>query len=267
MSDPLINGGYQPLQTPLPAYPYAQYADDDTIAAFFDAYNDLAQSYLDWFNETPLGVYTSPSISGELLDWVAEGVYGIVRPVIATQTTTSFGSFNSFPFNTLAFNEFFKQTSGTSVIATDDLYKRALTWHMFLGDGRQMSLQWLRRRIARFLYGSNGSDFDVGLLPNISITQGYTAPVGPFATAPFNTIPFNDFAKSTTYARGILDITLPDVPAALPLIAFMEQGILALPFQVSLQIQITSMAGYVAFIPAGSSGYLTSAGEPFLVRP
>ena len=267
MAEARINGGYQPLQSVLPAYPYAQYADDDNISAFFEAYTEIAQSYLDWFNDTPLPVYTSPSISGELLDWVGEGIYATPRPVVATQTTTTVAGFNSFPFNTLAFNELFKQTSGTSVIATDDLYKRALAWQLFLGDGRQMSVDWLRRRIARFLYGANGADFDVGLLPNISITQGYRAPIGSFATAPFNTIPFNDYAKSTTYARGLLNITLPDVSASLPLIAFLEQGILAFPFQVSLLVQITATAGYVAFIPAGSSGLVTAGGSTVFVRP
>lgn len=267
MSEPTINGGYEPLQASLPAYPYLQYSDDDDISAFFTAYTQLAQSYLDWFNANPLSVYTNPSISGELLDWTGEGIYGMARPVISTQSTTTSGSLTTEPLTYLALTEYFVQTSGTSVVATDDLYKRSLTWNLFSGDGKQMSVIWLRRRIARFLYGANGQDFDVGYLSNISITQGYLALSGPLTTEPLTYEPLTAYVPSTTYARGVLDVTLPDVAASKSLIALLEQGILALPFQISLLISITGTPGYVAFIPAGSSGLLTNTGATFLVRP
>ena len=48
--------------------------DDSDIQAFFYSYNALAQTYLDWFNQTPIGVYTNANISGPLLDWIANGL-------------------------------------------------------------------------------------------------------------------------------------------------------------------------------------------------
>ncbi|HAF4711160.1 TPA: hypothetical protein G8O14_005187, partial [Salmonella enterica] len=50
-----------------------QYNDDPDIVAFFDAYNKLAQEYLDYFNNLNLPCWTSPAITGELLDWIAAG--------------------------------------------------------------------------------------------------------------------------------------------------------------------------------------------------
>ena len=71
-----------PLPAVVPAYVYVQYNDDPYVTAFFTAYNELAQGYLNWFNETPLPVWTSPSISGGLLDFIGTNLYGTARPVI-----------------------------------------------------------------------------------------------------------------------------------------------------------------------------------------
>ena len=46
----------------LPAYPFAQYRDDPNVVAFFDAYNEIAQEYLDSFNNLALPCWTSESI-------------------------------------------------------------------------------------------------------------------------------------------------------------------------------------------------------------
>ena len=59
------------LQAIIPAYVYQQYADDDDIQAFNSAYNNTAQSYLNWFTGIELPIYTSSTINGALLDWVA----------------------------------------------------------------------------------------------------------------------------------------------------------------------------------------------------
>lgn len=46
------------LESIIPAYPYTQYNDDPDIVAFFDAYNKLAQGYLDYFNNLNLPCWT-----------------------------------------------------------------------------------------------------------------------------------------------------------------------------------------------------------------
>ena len=81
------------IQTILRAYVYQQYADDDNIQAFNSAYNIMAQAYLDWFNDTPLPIYTDGAIYDSLLDWVAAGVYGLIRPSLPSGRIVGIGDF------------------------------------------------------------------------------------------------------------------------------------------------------------------------------
>jgi hypothetical protein len=201
---------YLPLQTILPSYLYKEYSDDENLQAFVDSYNVLAQSYLDWFNQTPLAVYTNPTISGSLLDWIGQGIYGIARPVLSTSATIITAGYNSYAYNALAYNQMDYQASGTATIATDDIYKRVLTWHLYRGDGQQFSLFWLKRRVARFLLGINGSDADVLSNPPSVTVSGSTYTI---------TTPTTD--SSSIFAQAIGD------------------GILALPFQFTFDVALT----------------------------
>ncbi len=62
-----------PVEKIIPSYPFVQYRDDPNIVAFFEAYNDMAQEYLDELNSLNLPYWPSASLSGKLLDWVVEG--------------------------------------------------------------------------------------------------------------------------------------------------------------------------------------------------
>lgn len=150
-----------PLADVVPTYVYNQFSDDADIQAFFAGVNETSQGYVDWFNTTPLGLYTSPYIIGPLLDWVGQGVYDIPRPVLSSQTTTSTAGYNSAPYNTVAYDGQSVSTSGTASLASDDIYKRVMTWTLYRGDGQVFSMQWLKNRVNRFLNGANGSDFAV----------------------------------------------------------------------------------------------------------
>lgn len=163
-----MSGTQTSISQVLPSYLYAQYQDDSDLQAFVESYNSIAQGYLDWFNATPLGVYTSPAISGPLLDWIGQGVYGIARPVISTNATSTSGAYNTSLYNVLAFNRQRTLRSGTSQVVSDDIYKRVLTWHTYRGDGQQFSTAWLKRRLVRFLYGANGSDAAVEQRTNVT---------------------------------------------------------------------------------------------------
>jgi len=200
-----------PLQKILQSYPYLQYSDDANIQAFFDAYNALTQSYLQWFNSTPLGVYTNPAINGPLLDWVAQGLYGITRPVFATTTSLYLAGVNSDAVDTIPVDGFVYSSSGTAIVATDDFYKRYLTWFLYLGDGRYFNTHVLRMKVARFLFGVNGTDVTLSQAQAVSITEsGMT-----------------------------LTITIPPSTAATYFQQAFESGILAFPFQLSATIVIT----------------------------
>ncbi|WP_226377140.1 MULTISPECIES: hypothetical protein [Burkholderia] len=151
----------QPLQQVIPSYLYKEYEDDPSLQAFVNSFNGLSQGYLDWFNQAPLGLYTSPFITGALLDWIGRGVYGIRRPVLATQSTVRRAGYNANPYDTIAYDAQYYSTNETTSVASDDIYKRVLTWHLYRGDGMQFTMQWLKNRISRFINGVNGSDYPV----------------------------------------------------------------------------------------------------------
>ena len=167
-----------PLQSiaTMQAYPYQQYSDDADVSAFFSAYNQIAQGYLDWFNQTSLSLYTSPAISGQLLDWTMEGIYGILRPVFSSLATSYRAGLNAFPLNVIPLNGKRFSESGTAILATDDYYKRTGTWILYVGDGGAFTIPLLRLRVARFLYGVNGADVSLAQAQDVHITAGPIAP-------------------------------------------------------------------------------------------
>lgn len=227
-----------PLSSTVPAYLYQQYSDDPDLQALFTAFNTEAQGYLDWFNSTPLSVYTSQAINGPLLDWVGQGVYGIPRPSLSTFSSRNYGAYNTQPFNTMAFNLRRKVASGTAKLANDDIYKRTLTWFTYLGDGRQASIQWLRRRVARFLYGVNGSDVTADKFAQIGITQPASSFAGPYNTTAFNTVAYNARKARKSRAAHALNIIIPPGQISQQFQTLLNAGYLSLPFQVRFTVTI-----------------------------
>jgi len=45
-------------------------------------------------------------------------------------------------------------------LTSDDLYRRIITWHFFKQDGNYCSVEYIKRRIWRFLYGTDGKHWD-----------------------------------------------------------------------------------------------------------
>ena len=195
------------LEQIIPMYLYQQYADDSDLQAFVSTFNTLAQGYLSWFTDfyqaTPLGVYTSPNVSGALLDWIGNGVYNLPRPIIPVASSAE-GEWDSIDWNTIPWGGLGGQLIGVS----DDIYKRFLTWHLYRGDGMQMTMQWLRRRIGRFLYGADGSDFDIGFLSKISLTS----------------------------STGHISVTIPNSMPGQYLHALLQNNLLVTPFQVIISV-------------------------------
>lgn len=173
-----------PLQQTIPSYLYLEYSDDENLQAFIAAYNSLTQGYVDWFNQTPLGLYTSSSINGPLLDWIGNGVYGIPRPVLATQTSFTRAGYNADPYNTVPYNYLNFSSSGTAQLASDDIYKRLLTWNLYRGDGQVFTMGWLKNRVNRFLNGINGTDYPVLDNPPSITVSGDTFTISVFTDTP-----------------------------------------------------------------------------------
>ena len=161
---------YSTITTTLNAYPYAEYTNDPYIPAFFGSFNSISQGYLDWFNQTPLSVWTNPNISGLLLDWIGQGIYGISRPVLSSLTTTTTSGLATMPLATGPLAALAYSSSGTAVVATDDIYKRCLTWALYKADGSQASLHWIRRRTARFIFGPYGVDVSPNYFSQVQVT-------------------------------------------------------------------------------------------------
>jgi hypothetical protein len=189
------------------SYLYVQYNDDDNLQAFVGVYNQIAQGYLDWYNDTPLPIYTSDAIVGPLLDWVAEGLYGITRPILTSGFQQLVGPFNTSVINGYPFN--YRHVFGSIQYgpASDDVFKRILTWHLFKGDGKYVSTRWLKRRALRFITGVNGID------PGIQDT----------------------YPISLAFGSGNA-VTITSSIFYLPFQQCVEQGVLELPFQYAYSV-------------------------------
>ncbi len=161
------------LTATLPSYLYQQYTDDDSLQAFVIAYNQLTQEYVDWFNSINLPCYTQPQIYGLLLDWVAGGIYGIKRPVLSSGRPLVVGPYNTSYYNQpgAAYNIVEHVGPLNVAVTSDDVFKRIITWHFYKGDGKYMDVRWLKRRVARFLFGANGTDYE-GNTYQISVLFG-----------------------------------------------------------------------------------------------
>lgn len=199
----------------IPAYLYQEYNDDEDCQAFVDAYNLMAQQYLDWFNTINLPVYTG--LSGSLLDWVAEGLYGMRRPNVAFTQVQGIGAFNTYTLNFIPFDGTKNLTTSTVYQVTDDIFKRILTWSFYKGDGKQFTISWLKRRVMRFLGGLNGVDPGVDQTYQVSVS-------------------FHDSSTvNITVSGGIIPLTYAQLMRAA-----LISGVLPLPFQYTYNILIGS---------------------------
>lgn len=145
------------------AYPYGEYSDDEDIVAVFNSFNTEAQAIFLWLVSTCLCDYRQDPVSGSLLDWVAEAIYGMNRRMVPSATT--YPVTGELANNVLAYDEIAggltsTQTS-TAETLSDDLFRRSITWNSYLGDGLVFSTPWLRRRLIRYLYATDGYDIDV----------------------------------------------------------------------------------------------------------
>lgn len=144
----------------IPSYLYVEYQGDADLQAFVDSYNNIAQQYLDWFNTINLPIYTN--LSGLMLDWIGAGLYGFPRPTIGTP---SGAIYNIGIYNTVTYDT----GSVGSIIVSDDVYKRILTWKLNREDGQYMNIDWIKRRCKRFLLGTNGTSPAINNTYEISV--------------------------------------------------------------------------------------------------
>jgi hypothetical protein len=234
------------LTSTIPSYLYLEYNDDEDLAAFVTAFNQLAQQYVNWMNQIGLPIYTGPLIVGALLDWVALGLYGIARPSLAgAGQTRILGPLNSLKLNQLEFNRYQTLSSSSYYQTNDDIYKRIITWNYYKGDGYVFNIRWLKRRIMRFLFGMNGTDPRVSQTNQISITFGLNDVVNIniqshiatfksgaiFNRIGFNGCAFNGFKVSVAQLNPVLNASI--------LATAIHSGVLELPFQYTYVVNVS----------------------------
>ncbi|MCO2636780.1 hypothetical protein FA314_32380, partial [Pseudomonas aeruginosa] len=135
------NQNIQVMAAPWKSYLFYQYQHDPNIRAFVDAYNAIAQDYLDWFNSIEFPIYVGNTvIEGAGLDYLMNNLYGIQRPALPAAMIADKGPFNSTPYNTIEYNAYTKREVTETYVATDDIYKRIATWNLYKGDGYVFSV-------------------------------------------------------------------------------------------------------------------------------
>lgn len=212
------------------SYLYTAFADDDDLQAFVAAYNLATQTFITWFGSVALPYY--PGLSGDLLNWVALGLYGLERTSLASPASTALGPLNTVTLNTLVLNGYVPSTESVYNI-NDDILKRILTWDFFKGDGKRFCVRWLKRRVMRFLVGTNGIDPQPGQ-PGFIVGTETTSAIG---------VAFSGGNELTvTINQTLLSSQAPVDPAAITLfqLAF-EGGYLDLPVQyTTLVVDVTT---------------------------
>lgn len=225
------------LEEVIPAYPYVQYNDDDDIRAFFDAYNQLAQEIITWLTTANLPIYTTAPVSGSLLDWVALGLYGEARPVLPASAPRTIGPLNTWAPNTVTPNSITNIPPTDFYATTDDIFRRCLTWNLFKGDGRTFSVRWLKRRVMRFLSGTDGAPINPDNTYQISVTFGIGNAVTIRLVSGLRNVTGgafpNGFMPNTMMPNGIATTWTQYAPLEYGNIfkAAVQAGVLQLPFQ------------------------------------
>lgn len=200
------------VQNTIPAYLYLQYQGDDAVQAFFTAYNQYAQAYVNYFNALNLPIYTQAPVSGSLLDWVAQSIYGMSRPALPSGVgSETIGPVNTYTPNSIALNTVIPGNPATYNSTSDDTFRRILTWAFYKGDGKVFNPRWLKRRINRFLNGINGTDV-------VNDTQ-YAVSVYPTGFKAW-TIKINTSTESKIFQAAV------------------KTGALELPFQISWTVTL-----------------------------
>ena len=129
-------------------------------------------------------------------------------------------------------------------VTTDDIFKRIITWNFYKGDGKVFNIRWLKRRIMRFLYGTNGSAPNIDQTYQVSVTFGVANQIdiqlisgvrrvtggAIFDRFALNSMPFNAVKSAFT--------PLTPLPNAAIFKEAMDSGVLQLPFQYEYIVSI-----------------------------
>src|SRR5208283_808909 len=137
---------------------------------------------------------------------------------------------------TLMLNTYVMPVTGPSTLVDDDVYKRCLTWHFYKGDGKYFSVRWLKRRVMRFLIGTNGSSPSIDQTYQISVTFGPNNEVTirfiDSLIETFSSSELNSFMLNSQMLNVSNNIITPITPLPFRQIfqEAVQSGVLELPF-------------------------------------
>jgi hypothetical protein len=227
----------------IPSYLYQQYNDDQDLQAFVAAFNAAARQYVGWLRDTNLADYRT--LSGALLDWVALGLYGLMRPTLGSGGNRNLGPFGTYAFGTPPAYASLKRLGPLNVAATsDDTFQRVMTWALYHGDGRVFNVRWLKRRVMRFLNGVNGVDPGVNQTYDVSVQFGSSGVVAILISAGTRKVTRGQLGTYTFgtlgYGYGVTQFTSNphQYPAATLLQEALASGALEFPFQFTPNVTV-----------------------------
>lgn len=225
-------------QLAVPLYPYLCYVDDDMVSAVMQGISDYGQDYIDSFYTLNLPIYNTKS--GSLLDWVGNNLYGIRRPVFPIGNILTIGEINNTAINELELNKLLTLYPDDFLIATDDIYKRVITWHHYKGDGDLFSIRHLKRRIMRFLTNTRVDQtyqisISWGLNNQCNITIYNSGRINLRPSGVINDGELNSFAINEQRTE---QISLTQFELAEIFRKGVDLGILELPFQYTYVVNI-----------------------------
>ena len=206
----------------------------------------MQQDIVDTFNGLNLPIYTKEPVAGALLDWVARGLYGMSRPSLISGQYKTLGPYNSGEYDTQQYNQWDLLFPDQIAVTNDDIFRRILTWHISKREGKYFTIPWLKKRIAKFLYGTNGTQPNIDQTYQISVAFGPNYEVTIRFVLGIRTIiggslyNANDF-QYNTMMYGELDSTyqnLPRLPNMLEFSQCVNSGVLELPFQFKWNVVI-----------------------------
>ena len=226
----------------IPSYLYFQYQNDTNLPSLIESYNSYTQEYLDWFNGVNLPDYTG--LTGDLLDWVGAGLYGLPRPNFSYAAINPLigavaGAPNTYVFKNdiettpLGLTTAVVPTVVTNIVVTDDFYKRVLTWCFYKGDGFEWSIPWFKRRIYRFMNGPNGVDLPICFTRTVSVA----------------------FVPDTFPQEVSVGIYTDDLQTGYIFAAALENGILPAPFRFTFTVTVSTLPTLVLDNPFAGLDY------------
>jgi hypothetical protein len=121
-----------------------------------------------------------------------------------------------------------------------------LTWHFLKGDGKYFNIRWLKRRVARWLLGVDGTNPNIDQTYRISVTMGRNRSVQIrivmgnriiLGGAIYNRMGFNSFHPFNSLES--VYVKYAPIPLAEEFATAVNCGVLELPFQFNFNVVVS----------------------------